>query len=142
MNFLNKYYKYIIALVILIGAFALGRFTVPTKTVTVEVEHKVEDTHNNTDTIIVEEVKPDGSKITRTEIKSKTDTKIVSDIKNSTTVQKTSPLNISALAGIDVIHPTGLIFGGHVSKQILGPVSIGIFGLSNGTAGLSVGLSF
>jgi len=33
-------------------------------------------------------------------------------------------------------------FGGSVTKPILGPVTMGLWALSNGNAGVSVGLTF
>ena len=86
--------------------------------------------------------KPDGTITETTTTKTESETVTNTNNKTETIVQgKKSSLNLSALAGINVTNPSGgIIFGGHISKQILGPISIGVFGLSNGTAGLSVGI--
>jgi hypothetical protein len=34
------------------------------------------------------------------------------------------------------------IYGGMLSKQLLGPISIGVWGLSNATGGFALGISF
>lgn len=114
-----------IALALLVGA-ACGYYLMPTKTVTQVVEKKV----NRVITIVkrpdgtVEKVIKDNSVIT-------TDTE--------TKVKERSKLAISALAGTDLSKP---IYGAAVSKEVLGPITIGIFGLSNASFGASVGLNF
>jgi hypothetical protein len=56
---------------------------------------------------------------------------------------KKSTLNVYAMGGLDVTSPqNGFIVGAHVSKQLIGPVSIGLFGFTNKTAGVSIGMSF
>lgn len=47
-------------------------------------------------------------------------------------------LNSSTTAGL----PLRVSVGAHVQRRILGPVSVGVFGLSSGTFGLSAGLQF
>lgn len=63
---------------------------------------------------------------------------------NKTLVQlKSSTINVSALVGNDfskrLIQP---IYGISVSKELLGPITVGLFGLTSGTIGVSVGLNF
>ena len=137
--------QYIIVGVLILLAAAAGRYLTPekivTKTITVEVEKKQEKTN----TVVVKVTKPDGTITETTNTNTESTTTTNTNTKTDTIIVqgKKSPLNVSALAGINVTNPAGgIIFGGHVSKQILGPVNIGVFGLSNGTAGLSVGLQF
>ncbi len=51
--------------------------------------------------------------------------------------------NVSALAGFD-LSKSGLIptYGISVNRQFLGPVTIGAFGLTSGTVGVSIGINF
>ena len=153
--------KIIIIVVSLATSFAVGRYTVPTKTVTVvktvEIEKKVTDTNENKKehkkTTITELDKPDGTKQTTTVITDDTDadkkidqTLDQTDTSESTkTVVKTgSRLNIAALVGMPVTNLSNpaLVYGVHVSRDLIGPISIGVWGLSSGTAGFSAGLSF
>ncbi len=149
-------YKVILVAVAIITAAAFGRWTAPVKTVvqikTVETVKTVtvKDTDKNQDTTVTEVKKPDGTvtTVTHTTTETKTDTKTQTAEKEQTdttktTTKSTSTLTLSALAGVNVTNPAqGMIYGGLISKQVLGPVSIGLFGLSNGTAGASVSLTF
>lgn len=49
--------------------------------------------------------------------------------------------NVSALFGTS-IHDLQPIYGISVTQEVLGPVTLGAFGMSNGTVGLSLGWSF
>lgn len=135
---------YIIVAVLLAAAFAGGRFLSPEKIVTKTVTVEVEKTNTKQDSVVIKVTKPDGT-ITETTT-TKTETETITNTNNKTetiTQNKKSSLNVNALAGINVTNPSGgIVFGAHVSKQLLGPISIGLFGLSNGTAGVSVGLQF
>lgn len=141
----NKYYI-LIGVVLLAGGYYIGRATTPTKietkTITVEVEKKHEDTKTNE--VKVEVIKPDGTKTitTHTNIETKTDSTKTDNTKSQTVVQnKHSSTNINIFAGVDIFNPK-LVYGAHISRDIFGPISIGIFGFTNGLAGASVGLSF
>lgn len=156
--------KVIIATASLATAFAVGRYTVPTKIVTetkvVEVEKKVEvvketkdkDKRKKTKKVIkiapngekiITEVTVEDTKTTKSKDSSVTDEKSKASDSKTTQEKSNSPTTISILAGkkiTDGLDP--ILFGAHVSKPVLGPVSIGVWGLSNMTFGLSVGLSF
>lgn len=162
----NKF-KFIVAIVSLAFVFALGRYTVPEKvrieTKTVEVEKKQvkekkeidKNQHKKKVTKII--TKPDG---TRTEVTTEvddasthaskqTDKKDTISKKSEATkeVQRASDhLTISALVGNKLIpfsatSPTP-VYGGQISKDLLGPVNFGVFGFNNGLYGFSLGLSF
>lgn len=63
--------------------------------------------------------------------------------KNSTVVAKRSTINVSALVANDF--STGSLkplYGVSVSKEVIGQITVGAFGLTNGTLGLSLGLNF
>ena len=145
----------IIGAVALLTAFAVGRWSAPEKVKiqTVEVEKKTEDKKVNIDdhkvTTIVETDKPDGTKTKTTVITDNKDTKVVDKKTDDTTKTTTkeidkssSNVTISALAAINITSPGLPIYGASVTKPILGPITVGIFGFQNGMAGASVGLTF
>ena len=146
--------KMLIVVVSIGTAFAIGRYTVPEKvrveTKIVEVEKKVEDkkenTHKQTHTITT--VKPDGTKVTdettkEDDIIDDKDTDVVS--KNTDTTTETtrgaSKVTISALGALNLTNSTPA-YGLSITKPILGPITVGLFGLNNGTVGASIGLTF
>lgn len=147
--------KILLALAALAAAFALGRYTAPvkiqevTKTDEKQTEKKNIETDKHKETTVVEEVKPDGTKVTTTKTVEDA-TKHLQDDKSkdkSTESEKvvtkeTSKLNISALAGSKISTQPELIYGGSISRNLIGPVTTGLWGLSNGTAGVSIGLTF
>lgn len=51
---------------------------------------------------------------------------------------------VSALAGVDLglAEPPVLVYGGQVERRLVGPLSVGAWGMSNGAAGASVSLQF
>lgn len=149
--------KVIGVVILVVASFAAGRWASPTKIITetkiVEVKNEKEnkqtdtDKHKESKTIVVE--KPDGSKETTTTTTEDT-TKKVSDEKTTdtkTTVDKTKEivyaknrLSISALVGANSLPPAPVVYGGHVTYSILGPINVGVWGLSNLTFGVSLGL--
>lgn len=154
----------LVVIVLCVSSFAVGRYTTPvqikTETKIVEVEKKTnvsdsdkkKERHKKTTTI--EETLPDGTKRKTTVVtddtqsdsqkhdssssetsKSETDKKEVTN--------RTSLVTISALGGASIsLGNVPLIYGASITKPVLGPITIGIWGLSNSTAGLSLGLSF
>ena len=157
--------KIIISFVALLVAFAFGRWSAPEKikevTKTVEVEKKLtqeekdkqQNTHKKTKTVVVKN--KDGSETTTTETSEDTDindkvNKVIADDKSKSTTQEkeitksSSKTTLSAMYGLkfNFTQPTLPIYGGSISREVLGPISIGLWGLSNGEGGASVGLSF
>jgi len=155
-NKMTTKYKVIVAVSVVIISAAIGRYTAPekikieTKTVEVIKEVKVKDTTKAKTYKKTEDIKPGGEKITVTTVteSDKTDvdnTAVITATKaeSKTITEGTGKLNISALAGTNVTNPgNGMLYGVHISKDILGPLNIGIWGLNNGTAGCSVGITF
>lgn len=145
-------------------SFALGRFTVPEKiktvTVTQTVEKKTDDVKTATDldkhkqTVQVEVKKPDGTVTVTTTTVEDDQAKRTSDNKSTDNTAQTitatkeitkssSPVTISALVGAHLTFDSQpLIFGACVTKPMLGPITVGLWGLSNLTGGLSVGVTF
>jgi hypothetical protein len=145
----------IIALIALVGAFAVGRYSAPEKVVTktVEVEKKTEDkqvdSQDNKVTTITETDKPDGTKVKTTVIADKKDVQV--DDKKTDDITKTetkeidrgsSKVTISLLAGENVTSPGIPTYGLSITKPILGPLTVGVFGFQNGLIGASIGLTF
>lgn len=142
--------KILIVLAIAAISFASGRFLAPIKTVEVvkEVERKEKEKEVHKTKKTVEKTNPDGSKeTTTTETEDSTTTTTTEKDKSSSkeTERSSSKIHVAALAGMDItkgLNPALIVYGASVSKDILGPISIGVFGFNDGRLGLSVGLSF
>jgi hypothetical protein len=138
----------IIVIVLIAASFAVGRYSArANKTVVQTTQAKTDeekDTH--TRTTITDTKKPDGTD-TKVEIIDQVqndDTQSTATSQTQTTItSKSSILNISVLGANDfhagLFAPT---YGLSVTKEVLGPVTVGAFGLMNGTIGVSVGLNF
>lgn len=140
----------IINTVFVIAAFACGRYSVPKQP---KVEQRViqltdETEHVNKDVHSVKVVKraTDGSTtVTVTTDVVDHDTVTRDQQLNAQTIvtpPKTSKLNVSALVSTDFTRGLAPAYGVSVSKEVLGPVTIGAFGFTSGVFGLSIGLDF
>lgn len=59
----------------------------------------------------------------------------------TTTIIKQLPkINVSLLGGFD-FQDKELVYGLSITKEVYGPLTVGVFGLSNKTAGISIGIS-
>lgn len=157
--------KIIGSIVIIGAAFAFGRYSAPEKikieTKTVEVEKKQTDEHKDVaqkkhlKTITVVKVLPDGTKESKTTVveddasRTKDALSQTDDVSKSTDTVKeitksSSRLTLSALAGakISFTETPTLVYGGAINRDLIGPINIGVFGLSNGIGGFSLGLTF
>jgi len=128
-------------LVVLRVAFATGRYSVTAntdKTATKQVDDK--KTHTQTTTTTTKS--PTG------EIKTVITTDTVSVVNKKKDIVKAAPApkqpitNVSLLVAYDFSRPSGLIYGISATKEIAGPITAGVYGLSNGTLGVSVGMNF
>jgi len=141
---MNKTQEAII-LVLMAASFTFGymfkKSQISVSTDTKDVTTQVEDNHTVITTVTHKERNGD-LQVTKT---------IDSDVKVKKTDDKQISIqpaaktwNVSALAGYDFSKPKDLvpIYGVSVSKQVLGPWSIGAFGLTNGIIGLSIGVTF
>lgn len=153
----NKY-KAVLAGVALLTAFAFGRYSAPTSVetaTTVKVDDKTKtdkqtDVDKHTETTTTETKKPDGT--TETVTKTIEDTKkktsvektdvTTTDTKSSTeTVYSSSKITISALGGISSdLRDT--VFGISFTRPVLGPITLGVWGLTSQEFGFSIGLTF
>lgn len=130
-------------LMIFIVGLGTGRYSYHQVTITqvqtVSDTQKEQDKVTDKKTTIVKE--PTGKTVTTITEETRTvdtqDTKV-----KSQDMVKTSPQwQVSALAGIDI--RTGIpAYGASLSRQFVGPITIGAFGLTNGTVGVSIGMTF
>ena len=134
-----------VVIAVLFGtSYRTEKVTEENKTKTVDTD---KDIHKETTTTTT--VSPDG---TKKEVKTVVeDTKTVKhvDKKTDTVTQETKEpvyqdkVNISLLAGVSkgsTLNP--LIFGASVSKPILGPITVGIWGFTDLSCGVSIGVQF
>lgn len=131
-------------------AFALGRYSVSAPSVKIDKTTEIdENTKTNTDTHKVTTITEDcatGKKVTtitentNTKSEDKKDTDIKLD--KTVTPQKTSTLNVSALAGTGLFSSLNPVYGASITKELIGPITVGGFGLTNGVVGVSIGLNF
>lgn len=150
----------IIGGVILLMGIGIGRFTLPAKVVTqvktIEVVKQVlvQDTSKADHSVstTTETRKADGTVTIVTQRKNDIDTKI--DRKVATNTDKTSEstktteydtrrLSLSVITAARPLSPSqGMSYGGSLQYRVLGPITGGILGLSDGTVGISIGLMF
>lgn len=146
--------KGLIAISVLALTFAFGRYSVKQvaskdvlkNTIMDSTIEKAKDVH--TVTTVTTTVNPkthaqvtttvtDTEADTHTDIQTNTKTDIKTDIKYTSQPRT----NISGLVGID-FRTSKPVYGGSATRQILGPISVGVWGLSNASGGVSIGVSF
>lgn len=141
---------------------SVGRFLTPVKTVVkteiktvervqeVEKNNKSDSQKERKDVSIIEVISPDGTKRTETHIsdskesnssesneKTKTQEKEQFTKTESITVKDRKSTQIEAVVATNLDRT--LIYGVHISTPILGPVRIGVLGLTDKTFGFTVG---
>lgn len=145
---MNNYkYQIIVLVVLLVTSFAIGRYTAPKPSVKI-VEKTTEEVKKDEQkdvvktTTIVKEKDKETTTITE-ETKDHVQTKKDETLDSMTQIvqPKVNTLNVSALVGAELF-PLKPVYGLSVNKQLIGPVSIGVFGLTNQTIGFSIGLNF
>ena len=155
--------KVLLSILALLTAFGFGRFSGPEKikevVKTVEVEKKVTFTNTDTDrdknkTIVTTEVtRPDGtkektttvtenSKTTRKTGTETTDQRTTTKDEEKTTTYASGRLTVSFLASVPIGSSQKQVFGVAATQPVAGPITVGLFGLTNGTIGGSLGLTF
>jgi hypothetical protein len=154
--------KIILVVVYTAIAVAAGRYMTPEKvkveTKIVEVEKKTDDKDvakedvKHKHIVVTQDSKPSGETIVTTdttyddkdsedskEIKTDTSSKDEAVVKE--TVYNNGRVTLSALGGIN-LSTLAPVYGASIVKPIVGPVAVGIWGLSDGSCGVSVGLQF
>lgn len=154
--------KILISIAALVLAFAVGRFTTPTKTVTqiktVEVEKKtdkvISDDNKKVHTVTVIKQQPDGTKETTVTQDISSDTKSKDTSSDNTTLNSSSTQVVERGAGaLTSLHilvgaPVSLqgiaspVYGLSATRTLLGPISVGVFGFNSGLVGGSIGVTF
>lgn len=142
---MSQYRFNIIIVGVLCGVcFAFGRFSAPetvrVETKVVTVEKRVEVAEKHQDVVIHEVIRKDGSKVidshTVTQSEKKSDQIVASQASEMKEVVKSrQSLSVNALIGLNQT------YGALVSFPILGPISFGPWGLTNASAGVTVGIS-
>lgn len=131
-----KIKMFFILFLTMIAFFVAGRYSVPIQEKTeVKVTDKQKDTHKET-TIVKD---PSGREVTT----------IIEDSKSETLTKKEETLkidakpkwNFSGVAGTD-IHSLKPVYGGIIQHEFIGPVNLGVVGLTNGFVGVSLGFNY
>ncbi len=149
---MNMKYKILLCVGLLLLAFASGRYSVNPPDATTKIDQKIDtqvqddkDTKTHTVTVIVKEPTGETKTTTTTDTsvidkeveRQVSDTQIQQEIKSVT--KRT--INVSVLGGFD--KRTNLpTYGAAISREILGPITIGVWGLNNGSFGANIGLDF
>lgn len=132
----------IITLVLMAVSFGLG-YGMRNSMVTNVTDQTLQVKDDHTVITTVTHKDPSGDvKVTRTidsDIKIKTN-----EVKQVSVPAAPNKTNISALAGYDFTHVRALtpVYGVSVTREVLGPITVGAFGLTNGVVGISLGVSF
>lgn len=142
--------KVIIASAVVLVAFASGRYSAYTKPdisiKTDETKQTNTDTDKDTHKVTTVTKTPDGKSVTTIVEDTTTNTKKTTDstktVDQIVTQPKHSLINISALASLDTADGFKPVYGISANKELIGPITVGAFGLTNGVIGLSVGLNF
>lgn len=123
-------------------SFAVGRYTnrgVGSTTDTTTDKQAAQDTKKITVVITA----PDGKKTTTTT--TEIDTHVSTDTKKTVDVVQKPKLpitNFSVLAGDQFNSPFKPVYGVSITREVAGPVTAGVFVLSNSTVGVSLGVNF
>jgi len=132
--------------IFLVGVFA-GAYITHTSVKTIKKEVAIEKVQDHSkikeNKIIVEKIKPDGTVVRK--IVQNTDTKV--DVKKDSEQRKVEIVDRSkdwyAGAMVSTSFSTLTpVYGAQVHRKILGPFSGGIFVLTNGSIGATLGMSF
>ena len=133
----------IILAVAVILSFGFGRYSNRTAAST-KIQSET-DTQTKQDqvtdkrTVIVKE--PGGKETTSITEETHVQTRENTDSQMKETVKASPQLQVSALAGLD-LNAHAPTYGVAVSKQVLGPITVGAFGLTTGIVGVSIGMTF
>lgn len=144
-----KSYRNAYGVIALVGAFGLGwqSHSLRSKPEIVQTQAEEQVKKDKDIKQVVTEVitkEPSGKEV-RTVV-TETETKVVT-VKDKNTESKTETkasdqYTINLMAGISKDNLVTPIYGASASKKFIGPISLGAWALTNGTGGLSVGMSF
>jgi len=130
------------------GRFLAGKAEVKTEQQITENKTVDQDKDTHTHTVTVTTKAKDGTtQITQTQDSDTIDikditSKVQEDTKTDTIPPKTNLTNVSALVGNNFSNVFAPVYGVSITHQVLGPISIGAYGLNNGIVGVSIGVNF
>lgn len=136
--------------VALLLGLGIGRYSnrqAPNVTTNID-KTKVTDvkTDINTHKVTTVTETPKGDKVTTitedTKAETKRDTTSDTKVAQSVVAPKSSIINISGLVALDTSRGFVPVYGISANKELIGPVTVGAFGLTNGVIGLSIGINF
>jgi len=130
----------ILILIVAVLCFVVGRRSVKPVVVTQVETREVEAVeHDKRQTVTVRR----GDTTTTTTTDDITTAVKIDDTQTKSAVlPRRSSMNVSALVGTDSIRYPTPVYGLSISKELIGPVTLGLWGLTNGTVGVSVGVNF
>ncbi len=121
-------------------AYAAGLHNTP-KSIESSKEEEVKRETNTHE--VVETVQLTSGEIHTTKTTDRSSTTDKTKKEDKRVVSQASKINISALVAKNLRNnDEPILYGVSVSKEVAGPITAGIFGLSNGTVGLSLGINF
>lgn len=146
METLQKYAKIgLVGLLLLALGYGLGRYIQPAKIET-KIEQVVKEVEVVKKDIVIKEriiKQKDGTEITErtTEDKSSATTDKKSESSSSTVVTNKKPdWRVNALGALN--KDRDITYGLQVERRILGNISAGVYGMTDTTIGLSIGMEF
>ena len=140
---MTKKTKVIIVCTTLILTFVAGRYSVTydVKESTKKVNTNEVSKKENKEETIVEIERPDGTKEKTTIITYNREETAKTDKTTEATIDKKSNagrVTVNALVGYQFSN--SLVYGGQISTKLIGPTEIGVFGLTSGVVGVTLGL--
>lgn len=139
--------KIIGSIIIIAVSFAFGRYTAPSAAIkTIETNQTDTETQKDThkETTITKD--KNGNEVTKIieDSTTKKDKQSTTNIDQTVTPSNKDILNVSALVATDGFSLSNItpVYGLSVTKNLLGPITVGAFGLTNRTVGLSIGVNF
>ncbi len=131
----------IVVIVTSILSFSMGRYSVKSLQPQSAKVNTTSDINTHEHKVVVITKKVNGDIVTTI-----TDDLNRQNKSQSSSITKQIPeptVNVAALLGVDIenrmFRPT---YGISVTKKLLGPITIGVFGLSSGVGGFSIGINF
>lgn len=135
--------KLLIAAASLLTAFAFGRWSAPEYQKTTKDQSETTDSSSHKKTTVVEKEKPDGTKEKKTIVEEDRDrSKSKTSSETEETLARRDRVSLSALGGFHFNGESSPDYGISISKPVLGPITLGIWGLQSGVIGASIGLTF
>lgn len=125
-----------------IVGFIAGRRVESTRTAS-EVKTIDKDQSTKKEVKRIEVVSPDGTKRTETVVTDETSNSSSTRQEKKEEVHIAGPkTNISVITAWEMERDWKQLYGLSVNHEVIGPVTVGAWGLTNGTLGVSVGINF